>query len=458
MIVYARDFLKTEDNPKYLAFAEYCLGRIYQVQGKNEQALNLYLDAKSNAESSDNDDIKCVIRCHIGYLYYMQRQYEYAIDNFKQALVYYNKSQGNNKRKINILNIAGNCFLMRNMRDSAMICYHKALQSAITAQDSCDIIQNSGVMYLMKKDIDMAKQKFQQALNLTQDSVSQCLIYSNLAKVYEYEEIIDSAIYFAQLSLKYAKNDNYTLCNIYNTLSNMEREKGNYKQVDEYHTRYIEHIMAINNEKNNMPDIQLFEEKHNSDILKSKNNSLGTKIKWLLISVFLLLIITGIFSGCLYLVKNEIIRLKKKITELDKKVVESRKKLSDYFELMQNNIKKIAVFHYCVYLINKKTDNQKFLQSIKTLSIFENKGGNLYDDINMLHNGLFDKIKNKYQEINDIELKIICLTCLDFDNFDISELVGIEKHIVERKKSEIRKLLKLNRGGDIKIFILDSLQ
>jgi hypothetical protein len=57
MIFQTIDYLKTANNPKYLAFAEYYLGRIYQSRGKNEQAMQLYMSAKTIAENSGDDNI-----------------------------------------------------------------------------------------------------------------------------------------------------------------------------------------------------------------------------------------------------------------------------------------------------------------------------------------------------------------------------------------------------------------
>jgi tetratricopeptide (TPR) repeat protein len=226
IIIDTKDYLKTVDNPKYLAFAEYYLGRIYQAQGRNEQALKFYLDAKATAESSDDDDIKGLVRYYIGEQYYKQRKYENAIGNFKPALEHFNKSLENHKRKMAVLNTIGNCFLLKKEIDSAMICYNESLRLAGTAQDSANIMHNLGIAYLSFNDTNKAKQQLFHALNLSPDSVLQNSIFLNLSKVYKEEKMTDSAIYFAKLSLQSVKNnDDYILINIYNTLSNVERER-----------------------------------------------------------------------------------------------------------------------------------------------------------------------------------------------------------------------------------------
>jgi hypothetical protein len=71
-IIYVIDYLETTNNPKYLAFAKYYLGRIYQAHGNNEKTLELYLNAKGIAENSKYDNLNELIASYIGQQYYYQ--------------------------------------------------------------------------------------------------------------------------------------------------------------------------------------------------------------------------------------------------------------------------------------------------------------------------------------------------------------------------------------------------
>jgi tetratricopeptide (TPR) repeat protein len=445
-IIDARNYLTTVNNPKYLAFAEYYLGRIYQAHGRNDQALKFYLDAKTNAGRLDNHgDIKGLIWYYIGEQYYMQRKYDNAIDNFKPALKYFDKSQGNYKRKIAVLNITGNCFFLKNMKDSAMICYNEALQSAITTQDSSIIMKNLGMVYLEINETGKAKQQLFHALNLNSDLALRSSICLNLCNAYKKEQIADSVIYFATLALQFVKNnDDYVLANIYHILSNVENERGNYKKAYEYYRQYTDCVMRISNERhNNYNNIQVIEAKHNSDMFQRKNNNLTTQIHRIIIIAALVSVIVVIISFRFAGQKKKVAELKEDIAEKEKevaglkeKIVELEKKLSDYdiiigekekvfFQIMQKNIKKIS----------------------------KNELPNFCEDINMLYNNTLDKTGTKCSELR---FKIICLTCIDFDNYDIASILNLEKHFVEREKSEIRKILNIAARGDIKAFFLKN--
>jgi tetratricopeptide (TPR) repeat protein len=437
------------------------------------------LDAKANAEHSDDDDIKGLIYSYIGQQYYMQRKYENAIGNFKLALEHFNKSQENYKRKIAVLNNIGNCFLLEGIKDSAMVHYNESIRLAETAQDSANVMHNLGMAYLSFNDADKAKQRLFHALNLSPDSASRSSIFLNLSKVYKKEKMMDSAIYFAKLSLQSVKNnDEYILANIYNTLSNMEKEKKNYEKAYEYYKQYNDYIIRINNERhNNHNNVQVIETRHDLDVLQRKNNNLTTKV---IIGVLVLVIVGGIFFKYLQLEKKKVVRQRTKVVELNKEIAEQRRKiveleqkLSDhdtdinnkkaelikkeetFFKIMRKNIKKIALFDNYIDLVNNKINNE-ILSTAKLLNL-QNEKTVLHDDINILYNDILNKTRIKYP-VTEQKFKIICLICVDLDNYDIASILGIDKHIVEREKSEIRKILKIKAREDIKSFVLEDVK
>jgi tetratricopeptide (TPR) repeat protein len=270
--IYVRDYLKTTKNLKYLALSEYYMGRIYQAQGKNEQAMQFYLEAKVNAENTDIIGLKGLINSYIGKLYYYQRKYDNAICNFKSALQHFNESPDNYKRQIAALNDIANCFLIKKVKDSAMICYTEALQLARTTQDSATIKQNLGVMYLTLNETGMAKQQLIQALNLNSDSDSTLLnlIYMNLSRVYERETLMDSAVYFAKLSILLGekRNDLYSLYANYKILSRLEEKNGNYQNALNYYKKCFTSYTKI--QTKNAVDIQGIETRHTLNMLKNK--------------------------------------------------------------------------------------------------------------------------------------------------------------------------------------------
>jgi tetratricopeptide (TPR) repeat protein len=486
MIFQTIDYLKTVNNPKYLALAEYYLGRMYQAQGQNDHALKLYLDAKSNAEKTENSDIKGLICYYIGEQYYMKREYGDAIDCFKSALEYFNKSQGNSKRKISVINSTGNCLLLTNKNDKAIACYNEAFKFAVSAQDSAHIMQNLGMAYLHSTQYREAKQQLFQALNLNSDSILQGRIYCNLSTVYE-KENTDSAVYFAKLSLLFAGNDDNILLNNYKTLLNVEKTKGNYENALKYYRQYTNCLIRINT-KINQHDISKIERDCQAKMFSDKNNDIMKKIAWT--GAVILLFFVGMTIFVVHLcrknsqykvilqekdieLKNTIACPDKQTAEieetkagLDKQTAELQNKLSGIetkekmlSTIIHNSIRKITLFDHCTDFVNKKLDAKKFKSITKNLIPQNNEQINFYDDLNILYNNIFQQIKLKYSEqLTEQEFKIVYLIYAGFDNTDITWLLSLNKHVVEQKKSKIREKLNIGYRGDIKSFFVENLK
>jgi tetratricopeptide (TPR) repeat protein len=87
-----------------------------------------------------------------------------------------------------------------------------------------------GMAYFDSKEYDKAKQYLFRALNLNSDTALIYLIHFNLGRTYERKSMVDSAIYFAELSLAdFEKRKNiHSLVADYKFLSKLEEKKHNY--------------------------------------------------------------------------------------------------------------------------------------------------------------------------------------------------------------------------------------
>jgi tetratricopeptide (TPR) repeat protein len=478
-IFFAKDFWQTEKyNPRYLAYAEYCLGRIHQTQGKNEQAMQLYFTAKTTAENSDDDNIKGLIRYYIGDQYYVRRKYSEAIDNFKSALEYFNKSKDNYKRVMTVLNKLGNSFLIANKKDSAMICYNEALQSAKIAQDSADIMQNRGVAYLTLNELGNAKQQLFQSLKLNSDSTLQSLIYLNISRVYEKENIIDSTIYFANFALQFAKNNNYTLANIYNILSNVEKEKGDFKEAYKYYKQYANCIIQTYNNIHKHNNIQETEAKHELNMFKNKYSSCKLHNTILYITLTAGFILLGIliykmkrqFSKTMnaVLAKTQsemksleesttvtLEKLKKELSETKYILKKTQFKLKEKRNLINLYLKVLNK----IYDVIDTTTGQK-IKELKRLSpYFQSKVFDLYykwEDIYNTEKPVFDKIREMYPQLNSTEYKIACLDYLGYTNLMLSSILSISS--IAQCKTKIRSKIGIESEGNIGKFIAEKIE
>jgi tetratricopeptide (TPR) repeat protein len=296
-IIYVIDYLKTAGNSRYLAFAEYYLGRMYQAHGRNEQAMQFYLDAKSNAENSNDNDIKGLIYFYIGQLHYNKLEFDHASKNFKLALEHFNHCR-DYKRAIPVITVIGNTFLIQQNKDSAFIYYNKALQLAESHRDSVQMAvvgQNSGAIYWSINMPDTAIKQLYQAMELNPKLSD--MIYLNLSCAYEQKNMIDSAKYFAGLSLDLlkAKNNISSLSTNYKLLARLEEQNGNYPGALNYFYKYDEYINQIYTRKDQF-NIYETEKKHNLKLLKDSRNKIQFyKIVIVVLSLFILSIVVFLF-------------------------------------------------------------------------------------------------------------------------------------------------------------------
>jgi tetratricopeptide (TPR) repeat protein len=269
-IIYVTEHLKKVSNSKYMALAEYYMGRVYQAQGNLEQAMIFYLKARISAKKSDDDNINGLICSYIAQQHFNNKDYDNAIDNLKSSFKYFNRSQENYKRKMTVLNNIGNCYIYKKMKDSAVIYYNEAIELAKTAKDSVTIIQNLGMAYLKTNEPDKAKQQLFVALNMSMDSIMKSSIYLNIGKIYERKRLLDSAVYYVKLSVNFhtPQTDILTMAANYKILSRLEHKRANYYEALRYSNMYIEHDKKI--KEKNVPDIEKIEMKNKLHIFQRK--------------------------------------------------------------------------------------------------------------------------------------------------------------------------------------------
>jgi tetratricopeptide (TPR) repeat protein len=477
MIILTRDYLKKTGNPKYLAFAEYYLGRIYQAQGRNEQALQFYLNAETNAEKTDNDDIKGLIHSGIGQFYYGQLAINDAINSFKSALMYFSFSKENHSRQVAVLNILANCFFLDKKEDSAMMYYSKALQLSGTAQDSATVMQNSGMMFLALNKLDSAKQQLFQALKLNPDSTLHSLIYLNLSKIYERKQSMDSALYFAKLSatLLEKQNDIYSLYTNWKILSRLEEKNGNCYNALYYNKKCLKAYTEIQTKKG--IDIQLIETKHELDIFRNKQQS------WLVTVLCLCLCLMSVITVliCTLCIRRKNLKSKQIQSEMDerkKRTSNDLAKIRQELTVKNNCIikvqseisekEKIAKLHMDTLIaFRKKLEDslydysiqpkanmdreqiEKFINSL--LSVFVTN--NTWETVYNTGKSTFDEIRKQYPELTEQEFKIVCIDFWNYSNGMIADITGLKKTTVQKHKSDLRKKLNIKEGGKISSYI-----
>jgi hypothetical protein len=320
----------------------------------------------------------------------------------------------------------------------------------------------------------MAKQQLFQALNLNSDSTLLNLIYMNLSKVYEREQTIDSAIYFAKLSAYFSEKQNniHILSVNYKILARLEKNNNNCTRALDYIQQHLKYYTQIKEE--NIFDIQKIETKYKFEALQKEKYIMR---RWYT-GTLLCLCFAAIVIVCFIRKKNaKLAETQNKMNEMEKSANTELSEIKDTLTNIMAELNEKSEFSNLTWnILQEIYKNIDVLDSdIKFIKILDNKEKQInevvihlksifyknykWDAIYNAKKSVFAQIKNLYPELTEMEFKIVCLEYLDYSNSMIASIIGLnDKHTVSRNKSHIREKLRIENRGNIASFINTKLE
>lgn len=464
-----RYYLSKHDMDKS-ALATYYCGRVLQVQNKNKESMNEYLAAEKYAKNS-SDNLKGLIQGNIGELFQKQLLTTEANLHFFSAIEYFIKAK-DKRNEIATYNLIGNSYLMASINDSAFYYYNRGLLIAKATNDSIQIAMLNlciGVAYRQIGDHNIAIDYFKKSDIYTISNSYKSKVYLNISKAYDEIGLQDSSRFYADKSLDLAKNEDiFVVAGIYKTLSKIEEKKLNYKKSLDYYKDYTQKLETIVNENKNKEILEL-QKKYKYEQFKNENNSLKIQRQQLTLIFFSLFFLCSLIVFFFY--KKNI--LNKKITlEKENKILDAEKKIfqlikmSKSYDEREKNFRNTLLHHFDILskaaTLEKyvKGENQQDYRLIKKFNeiVYGQESLNwelLYHDMNEIHNQLFDRLRERYPNLDDTEFRICCLTYTGFSCSEIGIIIGLSPNTVQMKRSIIRKKLGIESQGNIQEY-LDS--
>jgi tetratricopeptide (TPR) repeat protein len=441
-------YIKKKDFPNAALAAFYC-ACIFHEQNSTEKAASAYLEAEKYANYTNNDNLNGLIHSNLAVLFYDQFLTLEAIKRGKEAIALYDKAK-NYRNEINALLLVGNCFLMENENDSAFYYYNKSLKLAEEhkmPEEQIYIRQNIGIACQEIGDYVNAKKSLHEALSFSiKDDAVKATILINLANVYKLKNKIDSAKFYIEQSMSLQTENPALLQTACLLLSEMEEEDGNQEKALQYLKEYNELIVKVIDDNRNKALLEL-QKKYDFETLKNKHNE---RIIWqlntiiLLLAVFVLSVLVAVFYYQKY------IRKKKEILEVEQKIEGMKKMAHNY--LRTDNAFQNMLCHYFDILkktmfIDKDISEQDKKNGKRLIDKFNGivYGGDclnwnkLYETMNELKNGLYNRIRNEYPELDELEFRICCLSCEDFSSTEIAIITNLAINTVQKKRSIIRR-------------------
>jgi hypothetical protein len=459
-------YVQKKDYPNATLAAYYC-GRVLHEQKKAERAGRAYLEAEELSKPIENDNLKGLIQGNLSILYREQLLIDEAIVRGKSAANWYNNA-GNQKNEINTLILIGNCYLLNNGIDSAFYFFTKSLSLADYFKmpiEQTYIRQSIGVAYRNVKMYSEAKKMFREALSFLADSTEQARTFMNLAKVYYIENQIDSAKFYATHSLSFKVKDSELLISMYSLLSVIEEKLGHYYESLQYHKEYNNCVKKIVDDNKNKALLEL-QKKYDFEKLKNDNNDRVIKQQKITITFFIAFIIVLLIA---FFFSIKWFKGRKLLLEAEQKI-ESIKKMGKNYSKDDNSVRNILLHYFNILKkvalieINIKEEDKnngaKLIRKFNKI-VYEQDSldwRKLYQIINSLHDGLYDKVREMYPQLNDIEFRLCYLSGRkNFSDEEISVIMGVSTaEKIRKMRSNIRAKIKVPPYQDIHAFFIEK--
>jgi len=460
LIFQMKDYFREKRNWEKATMAAFYSGRVYQAQNNYNKALSAYLDAETLSKQITDDVRKGLIQYFIGDLYFVQFLYSEAIIRFQSAYEYFRKSPGNYAREVLTLNVIGNSFLLAKQKENALIHFDKALKLSETHNDSNQIAlirHNLGVAFLANNEIQAAKNELFLALRLTSNTNQQAKNYLSLVGIYEKDNRIDSALYFADLAVtlfELQKND-MALASTHKLLSRLEEKNGDPARALYYHRQYVRYYDRMKDEevKTNLLGLQ---KKYDYELINGINNRLVIQRQWILLSLAVLIIAIFLISFIYYHKhqqnKNALAEARQTTYQLKEMMNNKDNAIHTFLVKEFNVVKKISLLEGYLVGAEKGKDILKKVNKI----IYEKDSFDwavLYQAMNKLYKGYLDKIKTTFPDLSELEYKICCLTKSGLNNTEIAIILQSNVNIIQIRKTAIRQKLNITKHGDITKFM-----
>jgi Bacterial regulatory proteins, luxR family. len=447
-----------------LALAYYYSGNILYKSGDYAKAMENLLNAQQLTEKTTNYALKGRIRFLMGFSLFNQLSHEESIPHLKEAIRYYNLAGDDRNNAMSLL-ILGGAYKAINI-DSALVYFDKALAVAQEKKLSGWLKQGAlasmGVIYQERGDWVQAKNCFKESLAYPTDMTETSRTYANLAQVFVNENKIDSAYFYATKAYKIQEKDQneIVITQIYQLLSQIEQKTGNYVKSVKYLNLFIDNNSKIQ-EENHSKSVRDIQTKYYIETEKNQNAMIQLRQLRIIIIMLIGLICISLITLLLYR-KSSI--LKKNALEAQNGIL-SLQKMAQTFDEKEQSFRNILLHQFDILkkatLLNVYIFESEKKKSSALLNRFNEivyGQGNLnwellYEVMNRLYGGLFDRLKAACPDINETEFKICCLTYAEFSSIEIAIILNLSVNTVQMKRSSVRKKLNIEPMGNIAAFL-----
>ena len=332
LVRIAYDYYKPTNNARRKAMSALYMGNINYELGNIEDAMQYYLEGKTEVEKTDDYKTGYLIMSSLGNLYLFRRLVDYALDACTAAYDYAVKDS-NKRYQMTALRFLARCYCLTNEFPKAIDTYNKC--SSI----SLELGQKDGYYYETQNEIALVYANSGNLEKSLEVSKSLPLEYQSIllmGRNYYYLNEHDSAYIYLQKSLK--TNSVYTKALIYEFLYKISDSPKYRKYLKTYCDSlifYTDSVMSLDKGK----EIIAYKEKYDHQKLITEQQRLKLEKadaqRMMFIITICLIIVIAVVA---YLYQKRLVRKETTIRKQSEKLQNYMLQLHEYeTQLMQNN-------------------------------------------------------------------------------------------------------------------------
>jgi hypothetical protein len=394
-----------------------------------------------------------------------------AISFYKKSMQYMEKSSS---ESAGVLNAIGNCYLRNKDLANAMRYFNQSETVALKIGDSiryAKILGDKALVYekkgnlkdaahFLKQDISYS-QKFKIDKNEMYASILLARILLKLKKTTQVEKILARAGTIASSKSYYRSSlkEIIELKLLVLNGKNPEKElllRRQLKLIEEY-------LLKTNGNSVLQRSYWLIQKKKYENDTKKIRLQLvqGEKMKTLYIFILLLTIVISFIT---YNSLNKKLNVKKIKLEDDRLLFEKMLKdansdINIYAEYLKNKNKKISILENELEEIKNSNsiqleEEKVKLQEVLNSHLMTDENWNTFKrEFIKQHSSFYNVLMENFPQLKESNLKIIMLQKLDFNNYEMSNLLGVTIDAIKKSKQRLKK--KLGDKYDLLFEIID---
>lgn len=491
LIRIATDYYRKHGPALKYATALYTSGRVASELGKQDEAVQYYLEAEQAGKDEGDYQLLYLITSNLGGIYGRLCWNDSTLSVYKKSLEYA-KLSGDSIFIARANSYMGRAYSLFNELDKSHQYYGQAVEMLRKIRNYKKLVgtlNEWASISILREDWKQANRCIQE-LDSIPDIYKQlnkyqiCLVKGKFYLQTEEYALADSYLHKALLS-----DNPYTVRDAYNYLYDLKKRQEKYKEATVYEDKWRACNSSILAEKE-----QITEVPKDYEIALSKEHQ--DKMKWKY-SFFIAILSIAFLHLCFaHRVRRKQLREQAKTLKYKEKLLgsyyqqleqnnqtiqqnrERQELLAKQYEssMLENRELKQAIEKISQYSAKIEQKNKQLLRKISVLEKSNNihamtaktedevrksallfllkekpfplnqqrQWDELYLNMNVFFNNFVVRLKEKFPDLSDVDVNYCCLLKAGFSIRDIATIMSVQSTSVSRRKYDIKKHLKLN--------------